>query len=115
MILTESLFAKRQLLEFTQSISLCSAIDDGVFEQITLHPINVDGTLGSSLFFSAGGLQLPGVPSLAMDKTWEVVALVEKLEHRAKDLGLLVRQGYPLRSRIHVPVPKGMGKVGTRR
>lgn len=48
-----------------------------------------------------------------MHKTGEVVALVEILEHRAKDLGFLVRQGDAFCGGVHIAISQGMAEERT--
>lgn len=108
----ESLFAKCQLLQLIQSILFSRTVNDSILEKITVHATMIDGALdGSTLFFSRG-LNLPRVASLVVHQTRVVVTLVEILEDRAKDLGLLVGKGDALGGGVHVPVSKSVAEEG---
>lgn len=72
----------------------------------------VDGALDDSTLFLGGGLNLPRVAALVVHQARVVVALVEVLEHGAKDLGLLVGEGDALGGGVHVPVPEGVAEEG---
>lgn len=56
--------------------------------------MGVDGSLGSgrAVLAVVGPLKLPRVVALVMDEARVVVALVEVLEHRREDFGLVVGQ-----------------------
>lgn len=110
--LTESLFAKCQLLQLIQPILFSRTVNDSILEKITIHTTMIDSALDCSTLFFSSGLNLPRVASLVVHQTRVVVTLVEILEHRAKDLGLLVGKGDALGGGVHVPVSKSVAEEG---
>jgi hypothetical protein len=110
--LTESLFAKCQLLQLIQSILFSRTVNDSILEKITIHTTMIDSALDCSTLFFSSGFNLPRVASLVVHQTRVVVTLVEILEHRAKDLGLLVGKGDALGGGVHVPVSKSVAEEG---
>ncbi len=108
--LTKTLLSKGKLLQLGQAIALSSAVDDGIFEQVTLNAPKIDCALYPGPVLISRWLELPRVATLIVRHSRKVVSLVEVLEHGAKNLGLLVWQSDALGRRVHVCVSQGMGE-----
>lgn len=89
--LTETLLPQRYLLELLEPVLLRRAVDHGIFQQLPVHAVVIDGRLDGAV--GDGRLQLPRVAALAVHEARVVVTLVEELEHGGEYLGLLVGEG----------------------
>lgn len=92
---SEPLLAQSDALQVIQAVLVGSTIDDRVLQQ-----------LGAGSLVENGGLvvalDLPGIAPLVVDQSWGVVILVQVLEDRREDLGLLIRDRDALARWLHV-------------
>lgn len=85
----QTLLPQGQALELVEPVLVGRAVDDRVLEDDAGHAVVVDGRLDRAPTVGAV-LELPGVSAFVVADARVVVALVEVLEHRREDLGLLV-------------------------
>lgn len=111
--LTKTLLSESELLQVRQTIALSSAVDDGIFEQVTLNASEIDCALDPGAVLVCGGLEFPRVAALVVRHSRKVVSLVEVLEDRAEYLRLLVRESNALGRRVHVRISEGMSEERT--
>ena len=111
----QALLSQRDPLELLEPVLVGGAVDDGILQDVAINAVVVDGHLGGDAGSSTlvRRLELPGVLALVVDKPGIVVALVEILEDRGEDLGLLVGQMHALGVlRVHVLLGQGPLKPG---
>ena len=94
---TEALLAESDALELVEPEPVRSTVDDRVLEDVAIERVRVDGSLGGGrAVLAVGPLELPRIAALVVDEAGVVVALVEVLEDRREDFGLVVGQGNAL-------------------
>ena len=78
--LTKTLLSQGNALQLLQAVSLGSAVDDGVLEELSVDALVVDCRLNpAAAVVLHRRLQFPGVPPLVMDEAGVVVTLVQVL------------------------------------
>lgn len=113
--LTETLLPQGKLLQLAKPIPLGGAVNDGVFQDVTVNPVVVYRALDFPVARVADGLDLVRVALLAMDETGEVVSLVQELEDGAENLGLLIGEGDLPGGGVHITIAQRRSEEGRRR
>lgn len=113
--LTETLLPQGELLQLAEPIPLGGAVNDGVFQDVAVDPVVVYRALDFPIARVSDGLDLVRVALLAMDKTGEVVSLVQELKDGAKNLGLLIGEGDLPGCGVHIAVAQRRSEEGRRR
>ena len=87
----KALFPKSKAFQLVQAEFLGSAVDSGVFEQVTTHTgmvdCRLDGSATTKVIRILSILELPGVVTLVMQQAWIVVSLIKIFEDAGEDLG----------------------------
>lgn len=98
----QPLLPERETLEFIQTITLGSAVEQSVLEQSLAGALVVHRGLDRTMASIVRGdiFQLPGISPFVVKKSWIIVTLVEVLEHGGEDLRKLFREVDPFGRRL---------------
>lgn len=90
--LTETLLPQGDSLEFLKPVSISSAVDDSVLEEVAVGSMMIDGRLCSAPAIALELFNLPRVSLLIVNQARIVVPLVHVFQDGREDFRLLVGQ-----------------------